>query len=82
MRDESEYMKIYIFEQPCSQGFSLRCWEGRVKTLASAGHVTTRHPKILGKSWVNRSKMAETRGGIICAQSAWNSAKPLSEEIS
>ena len=25
--------------QPRSQGFSLRCWEGREKTLASAGHV-------------------------------------------
>ena len=34
--------------QPRSQGFSLLVGGGREKTLASAGHVTFRHPKILG----------------------------------
>ena len=65
-------LKPQRVRQPCSQGFSLRSWEGREKTLATAGHVTTRHPKNLGvinlqlhEVCLNyRSKMAETRGGL------------------
>jgi len=37
-----------ILDQPRSQGLFPRLRAGREKTLASAGHVPTLHPEILG----------------------------------
>ena len=39
---------IFRFTQPRSQGLFPGLGEGREKTLASAGHVSTLHPEILG----------------------------------
>ena len=37
-----------VSSQPCSQGLFPGLGAGREKTLASAGHVSTLHPEILG----------------------------------
>ena len=38
---------IHVGSQPRSQGFFRRKWEGREKTLASAGHMTQKTPEIV-----------------------------------
>ena len=59
IKNDAWYFEMSIY-QPRSQGFSLWNWEGREKTLASAGHVILLFPplpiskgKALGTSLVH-----------------------------
>ena len=76
-RSSCWFSLFLLLVQPCSQGFSHWIWEGREKTLASAGHVI-RHKYFVGSNLCHRYATALKPSIVI---GSWNSPQKCKKSL-